>query len=291
MPDWLSFGWVTYPQWTALITFICGYFLRPLIDKWFGHRFDVKLENLRSEIRRTENALKADLEAKSIEFATLRNSALSGIAENAADLNQRRLDAISKLWKHATSNPALKKMAQATQTIRMEKAIEYAAKDGDVGDKVRRLAEFLANLGQLDNLQQFENPVSDRPFIPPEVWAHYLTYTHALYYPVAQVTLMRTGLDKRFLSDPQSVLNAIEVVLPHQKNFIAAHGVASIPHLLDELEEKLLSVIESNLKTPDTDNAILERSKNILKAITESSYNPPHGMDIPEEFKKPPNDA
>jgi hypothetical protein len=57
------------------------------ISKGVQHRFDVRLEELRAELRKNEERVKSDLRNKEDEISTLRNSVLSGSAGRQALLD------------------------------------------------------------------------------------------------------------------------------------------------------------------------------------------------------------
>jgi hypothetical protein len=80
--------------------------------------------------------------------------------------------------------------------IKMEVAIEAAAQQDEEGRKAREFAEMIwKTSGITDNA----NPPPDwidkeRPFLPPIAWAIFSAYRHVLALPIAQITVMRTGV-------------------------------------------------------------------------------------------------
>jgi hypothetical protein len=84
---------------TAVVIFVGRNWLKTRIEKGVQHHFDERLEGLRSELRKTEELLKSDLQAKETEIATLRSSVLSGSAARQALLDKRRFEAVEKVWR------------------------------------------------------------------------------------------------------------------------------------------------------------------------------------------------
>lgn len=77
--DWLLSSLTT----AALIgaaAFLSRHLILTRLKASVGHEFNEKLETLRAELRKSEEAFKADLRAKESQIEALRSGALSGMA-------------------------------------------------------------------------------------------------------------------------------------------------------------------------------------------------------------------
>ncbi len=72
--------------------------LKARIERSVQHTFDLKLENIRADLRASEERLKSDLRTKETEISALRDGILSGRAQRQALLDQRRLEAVERIW-------------------------------------------------------------------------------------------------------------------------------------------------------------------------------------------------
>lgn len=269
MLDWLPNGWqaaLTSSTATAIIMLIVGTYFKSKIEKSIQHSFDLKLEKIRSGFRNEEEGIRADLKAKGEQITALRGSALSGLANRYAALDKRRLDAIDKLWTAAVTSGQFKTAAKMVSSIKMEVALDAAAKQDDEGKKLREFATAIWNASGMENLKPGQIPHTERPFLPPLVWAIYSAYSQVLMYPVAQLAAMRSGVGSKLLADPKPLLQLVKIALPHQSKFVDEFGVDSLTLLIEELEETLLREIQRNLHNSDADDASLQQAAAIVKA-------------------------
>jgi hypothetical protein len=72
--------------------------LKASIERSVQHRFDARLEELRADLRKSEEGLKSELRLKEGQITALRDGVLSGRAQRQALLDKRRLEAVDRLW-------------------------------------------------------------------------------------------------------------------------------------------------------------------------------------------------
>lgn len=252
----------------AAIAFLVGTYYKAKVEKGVQHNLDQKLEELRAKLRRDEEGFKADLRARDDQIAALRSGALSGMASRQAALDKRRLDAIEKLWSHVIDRWQSKLLARMAAPIKMEVAIDAAAQQNEEGRKIREFAEVIWNTaGIIDNTEPRDWIDKERPFLSPIVWAIFSAYRHVLALPIAQITVMRTGVGRKMLADPKGILEMVKSALPHQANYIDKYGTTGLPYLIEELEEKLLSEIVISLESTTSDAKSVEQAAVILEAV------------------------
>jgi hypothetical protein len=72
--------------------------LKATIEHSVQHHFDKEIEELRTELRKSEETFKSELRLKETEIGALRDGILSGRTQRQAFLDRRRLDAVERLW-------------------------------------------------------------------------------------------------------------------------------------------------------------------------------------------------
>jgi hypothetical protein len=90
---------------TPAVVFAGRHFILAVISKGVQHGFDVKIENVRIELRNNEERFKSELRDKESEIARLRNSVLSGNASRQSMLDKRRFEAVEKIWTATNPQP------------------------------------------------------------------------------------------------------------------------------------------------------------------------------------------
>ncbi|QTL03165.1 hypothetical protein J5J86_20800 [Aquabacter sp. L1I39] len=270
------------PEWIAAITsstvvsiagVIVGAYYKAKVEKSIQHRYDAKIEEIRSGFRASEEALKADLRAKADQITALRSGALTGLANRYTSLDKRRLEAIDKIWTSVIRRSKLKFAVKVMGGINVDVALDLSRDNGPDGAAVREFAFSIWKLADIDGLNSSDIPDTERPFLPPMVWAMYSAYFHVISHALAQLAGMRTGVGKKILSDPAPTLALVKSALPHQSEFIDQHGVSGFTSLIDELEDSLLREIQNSLHNPDADFANLKQAASILAASENlSSY-------------------
>ena len=99
---------VWFPSLTTTALFAAALWLgRKVIStrltKSVEHEFNKKLESVRSQMRDSEERLKAELRTKEAEIAALRSGALTALASRQMAMDNRRLEAIDQLWASVTA--------------------------------------------------------------------------------------------------------------------------------------------------------------------------------------------
>ena len=98
-------------------------------------------------------------------------------------------------------------------------------------------------------------------------WALYCAYSSVLAYPVCQLEAVRAGTGA--LSQKEQVTNLMKTAMPDLALLIDRFGMAAIPHLVDTMEERLLSELRHNLEGRETDGQSIKRAAKILKAVND----------------------
>src|ERR1700739_642554 len=78
--------------------FIARNWLKARIERGVQHKFDEKIEHLRSDLRNSEEALKKELREREAELSMLRANVLSGASNHRGLLDKRRFEAVERIW-------------------------------------------------------------------------------------------------------------------------------------------------------------------------------------------------
>jgi hypothetical protein len=106
--DWLPWISLLISISVPLAIFIGRNWLKARIEKGVQHRFDLKIEGMRADLRESEERLKSALRDSESEIAILRNAVLAGSAGRRALLDKRRFEAVERIWKAVNDMARLK---------------------------------------------------------------------------------------------------------------------------------------------------------------------------------------
>lgn len=261
--------------------------VRDLVGKYVGglvqHRFNEKIERLRSELRQSEATFGAELRANERQIKSLTDAALSLRSTRQAVLDARRLAAVEKIWNAKLASDRLKMGAGMVSSLNLDKLYE-AAGQGD--PKIKLFAETLmAGIDIKKDLQEL-SALSERPFLPPELWALFSAYQGVLIHSIMHLQVIALGAT-RFMKREDALKPLMLAALPEHKDYIEKFGFGGYFYLLDVLEQKLLLAIVEVLEGRDLDEATLKRTAEIIAAgnlLTEQDI--PRG-DIPQDLRAP----
>ncbi len=99
------------------------------------------------------------------------------------------------------------------------------------------------------------------------VWALFSLYTQVFTFAHGQFALMKAGIDKNMIADNKPMLEAVKSALPHFSKFIDEHGAVALPHIIDDLEEKLFRELAASFESTTSDEKSVEQAAKILKAV------------------------
>jgi hypothetical protein len=260
--DWLSLFAFIISLGTPAAIFLGRNWLKARIEKGIQHHFDLAIEEVRTEFRKSEERFKSDLRDKESEIATLRSNVLAGSAGRQALLDKKRFEAVEKVWTAVNDLAQLKYMS-STMAILNFKAVAKEATNP-------KMQQFLSLIGTgVPELDKIKNVARDeRPFLPELAWAYFNAYTTILYGSLARYKVLTIGLDEpdKFLSYDagQKILKA---ALPHHAKWIDENEPGAYHYLLDEIESNILAELRKILEGKDADQAATARAKEIMDAV------------------------
>jgi hypothetical protein len=243
----------------AGILWLCRNLIITRLTNAVKHEYDKKIEQLKTEFRKTEEAFKADLKRKEAQIEALRSGALYGIANRQYAIFQRQLVAIEQLWNAVISLSPAKSISALMAVIKFETAAKEAANNP-------RLREMFAMMDNLDmNIFSNNHAWKARPFVSQLAWAYYSAYQAILSHAVLRLQMLKNGLDMVEVIDTKSVVKLVKVALPHQAEYIEKYGPSAFHYLLDELESNLLLSFKLMLDGKELDKETLEKAAAIIK--------------------------
>lgn len=107
MRDWLEWIPTITSTLIAIGFFIGRTWLKSTIKRSVQHTFDQKIENVRTDLRLSEERVKSEIRSKEAEISALRDGVLSGRGQRQALLDCRRLDAVERIWTRVSTGLAI----------------------------------------------------------------------------------------------------------------------------------------------------------------------------------------
>jgi hypothetical protein len=234
------------------------------LTKAIQHEFDRKLEKLRSELRESEEMLKARIREKEGEITALRSGALSALASRHAALDKRRLEAIDQIWAAFNALAPARSLATNMGFIKFESAAEIAERD----PKAR---QFFEMLGGAFDMSKLDLSAADkaRPYLTPMVWAVFSAIRAVSMHAAMRWMVLKGGLGKQDYADSDAIQALVVKVLPHYEDYLTQNGPSVYFYVLQALEERLLEELRSMMSGLETDKASLEQAAEIVRAAND----------------------
>lgn len=227
------------------------------------HEFDEKLEAIKTDNRKSEEAFKAELQSKESQIQALRSGALSGLVSRQAALDKRRLEAVDQLWAAFNTLSAGRWVASFIAVINVDAALRIAAND----PKAR---EMFGTLSQQPNqaLDLKNEGWKARPFVSPMAWAIFAAYQAIIGMSHGLLLQLKTGIEGKFF-DSEKIIALVKAALPEYVEYINQHKETALLYLLDALETKLLSEFSKCLSSSETDISTMKMANEILRAAAQ----------------------
>jgi hypothetical protein len=253
------------------------------IARFVQHRFDERIEKLKSDLRLSEEKFAADLRANQQQLRSLADVTLSLRSSRQAALDARRLQAVEKLWAAKIATDRMIMAARLVSSLNMDEMFKVA----ETGDpKISKFAGMLDQMTGLD-LKKDAIPASaltEQPFLPPKVWVIFSAYQSIIVTSVLFLKALADGASK-FLNKEDLLKPTMLLALPEYKDYIEKYGFSGYYHLLEVLNKKLLQAITEMLEGRDLDDATLKRSAEIIS--TAQQFSVEKKLEIPESLRGP----
>lgn len=224
------------------------------------HEFNGKIESLRSDLRTSEERLKAQIREKENDIAALRGGALSVLASRQAALDKRRLEAVDQLWSAYSSLAPARAIAAYMSVVKFESAAKLTERD----PKARELFEVFEAGFDAKSINHGD-AAKARPYVTPMVWAVFAAIQAVIAHSVMRWHLLKGGFGSNDFVNHKAIEKVIAAVLPHYAEYLEKNGPSSYYYVLEALDARFLAEVQSMLAGAETDRASVEQAAEILR--------------------------
>jgi hypothetical protein len=256
---------------TGVAVFAGRNVIKAWIERGVEYRFNSRLEELRADLRRSEEELKSQLRIKETEITALRDGVLSGRTQRQALVDKRRIEAVEKLWSGIVALTPYKGLSASVATLN----VDALARRSDE-PKIQQFIAIVSAAIKRDPEVLSNNPAkNERPFVSALAWAYFFAYMTIVSFAFASLKLAEIGtpnLSELFSKD--SIRNFLKTVLPHQSEFIDRNEPNVYYYLLDEIELNLLTELQKILRGEDQDSTGIEQAARIMEMARKLSQEP-----------------
>jgi hypothetical protein len=212
-------GWIALGLWAVLpIAFLAARkWTIASIEQSIHHRFNEKIETLKSDLRAKESAISA-----------LQQAVLSGSFSRQALLDKRRLEAVERVWTTIIELQPYKNISAMMTSVKFEEIAKEVAHNPNIR------GSFKVLLAHVPQNKPPPHCAHEQPFISPVAWAYYAAYylTIASAYGCARFLKLepeeQPGEEPSKYFTMDDVRNLLKVVLPHQSEYIEQNTFAHI---------------------------------------------------------------
>ena len=251
----------------ALLGSVIALAVKVLVEKGIQHKFDEALERIKSSLRLEEEKLKSTVAAEQARINSLQQLVLSGVSTRNQALDKRRLEAIERLWKGIVDMLPLRSIALATQSLRLDRIIDEAAKKDSSGARMREFAGMMLQIAGADKYTHDSNLDLERLYVPAVLWANFSAYRQILSAPFVRLMLAKSGLDATLLKDDKETLELLKSLLPHTATYVDTWGISAISPLVDQLTTTIVVAFQDALTNPEGDALSLKTANSLMATV------------------------
>lgn len=222
--------------------------------------FEQELEDLRSDLRVKEEVFKAELRMSEVNITQLQSGALSGLVSRQLARDERRIKAIEEVWSAVIQLQGAKALVATVSALKFEPAVTAAASNPEMQEMFKGLTG-----GFVPDILNTSAASKARPFISAIAWAYFEAYTAIIGVAVLKMKMLENGLDQPDLIKEDRLKSLVAAALPFYVKYFEEYKEGAYPHLLEQLEEKLLIEMQAMLDGAETDQETLKQAANIMK--------------------------
>ena len=213
------------------------------------HKYAEKSETFRNQ-----------LELRSKELESLRDSVLSGAFARENVIDKRRIEAVEVLWGSIVALIPARSVSETMTHIEFNEAAKLA----ESSQKVKDMFKVFGSNVDFENLG-YREAVKVRPFLSDLAWGLYSAYYAIVSHGVFRQQILQHGLPSRLIKD-KSVKRLVITVYPHMKSLIENLDVSALHGFLDDIEKELLKELRSIIAGENEDEKNMERASKIIRA-------------------------
>lgn len=240
--------------------------LKSWIERSLQSQFDQRLEELRARLRREEEQLRLEIQSRDAQIEALRSGALSGMAARQSLLAERKLKACEALWSATVNLAPLKTASAATQVLKLEEMVARSEGESHEARKLQQFASMTYKSLGLEDYRYDPIPDRERPFVSPLTWSIFLAYRQVVSYPILMLATVKAGVGSGLIkSPPKDILELVKSVLPSMSDFVDKFGAEGLSHLVQQLEDRLIDAIRSELAGHVIDESAVAQAAEIVR--------------------------
>jgi hypothetical protein len=220
--------------------------------------FDTKLETLRSELRQSEESLKAIVRAKEAEIDALRESSMSALATRRVAFEKRRMEACDHLWEQVSSLQKFQGMVSIISAMNIEEVMQRARANATFREQIRQMTSAFK-----DEEFYTVDGSSAQPYLSDLAWALFDAYKTVVAFAIAQRHILVNGMEGNLLNAHQLV-RLLTIALPDQAAEIERQGDMAGARFLPQLGQNLLIELKRILDGKADDEAGITRAAELI---------------------------
>lgn len=248
--DW--FPALTTTSLLAVAVWLVRSLILTRLTRSVQNEFDTKLETFRAQLKASE----AQIEA-------LQSGTLGAIQSRRQAMDERRLVAVDQLTEAIIELNKARFIVSFLQVIKWPEASRATEDD----PKARQLFKELP-IQEL-SVEILKGALKARPFLTDPVWAAYSAYLSVCMTAVIKQKALIHGTGKFIKDDDGRLRKMIVALLPHFDDFLKEHGDDAAYYLVEALEAKLHSEIQSMLHGEEADMEQLKNAAKVIKLAAE----------------------
>jgi hypothetical protein len=220
--------------------------------------FDTKLERLRSELRQSEESLKAIVRAKEAEIDALRDGSMSALATRRVAFEKRRMDACDHLWEQVSNLQKFYGMVTIISAMNGEESMQIARANATFREKIRQLTSAFKE----EEFYKIEGS-SAQPYLSDLAWALFDAHKTVIALAFIQRHVLVNGLEGNLLN-AQPLVRLLTTALPDEAAEIERLGDLAGARYLPHLRQNLLIELKRILDGKADDEAGITRAAELI---------------------------
>jgi|GEM_PF-962320 len=220
--------------------------------------FDTKLERLRSELRQSEESLKAIVRAKEAEIDALREGSMSALATRRVAFEKRRMEACDHIWEQVSNLQKFHGLVTIISAMNIEEVMQRAQANAAFREQIRQITSAFKE----EEFYKVEGS-SAQPYLSDLAWALFNAYKTVVAFAFAQRHILINGMEGNLLN-AHPLVRLLTAALPDQAAEIERLGDLAGARFLPDLGQNLLIELKRLLDGKADDEAGIMRAAELL---------------------------
>jgi hypothetical protein len=246
---------------SGIIGLIAGPYYKAKIEGSVRREIESDLEKIKSELRSREDSLKAELNRRESELHVLQAALVNNTFSRHAKVEEKRLDATISLWKTASAGRKYNNLVLFVSSLKINKINELIRAGGQ---ESQRMKDFINLMYDSFDIKEKKFPFECfelRPFVSDKIWKLFYAYLLLQYSPITISSILKSGPFPEDIFDVMSYNEEVKAAMPDLAEYIDKFGYNAAPHLLEELDRRLLAEIILALDGSAEEADLVRRSK------------------------------